>query len=774
MSYRGQPLKRFEDARLLLGQGSYVADIQLPGMLHAAVVRSPHAHALLKSVDVSAARSLPGVVTVITGEDTTGVVGDVPTRSMTEGWVVSGMKPIEQPVLAWGKVCYVGQPVAIVVAQDPFIARDGAELVVPDYEPLPAHVDPLEAMKDGATPIHQELGTNLGLRIYNEGGDLDAAFAQADHVVRQRYVVQRLSPVTMETKGVVAHYQPSEDLLTVWNSTQSPHRMRVHLAELFDRPENSFRVIAPDVGGGFGEKGCLFPEDISIPYLSLTLASPVKWIEDRQENMLAFHGRGHTVDVEAAVKKDGTILGLRVRIVADLGAYFLLSTPSVPYLAGHRVAGPYKTPAMSVEVLGVITNKPSTGAYRGAGGPESAFCMERTVDLIAQDLELDPAEVRRINLIPPDAFPYKTPTGVTYDSGSYEEGLDRVLELSEYSAWRERARLPKGPGEPLIGVGLATVVKAGGAHGDIRTESARVTIDSSGQITAYTGVSPHGQGTETSFAQIAADDLGVTPPEVQFLHSDTAVFPTGGGTAASRGTVVGGSALYVALQDAKQKLTHIASNLLECSQEDVTLQDGRAFNRHQPDQSVSFRRVAAAAYNEELLPDGVEPGLDFNTTYTLPENPYAFGAHVVVVEVSQDTGEVKILRYVGVHDSGPVINPLIYEGQVHGAIAQGIGQALTEGMVYSPEGQPLTGSLMDYAVPIASEMPDLILGGMETPSPVTPHGSKGVGELPTVAAPAAVANAVMDALSSLGVRHIDTPLTPEKIWRSIQEHQRGN
>jgi aerobic carbon-monoxide dehydrogenase large subunit len=767
MRYSGQPLKRFEDPRLLTGKGSFVDDIQLPDMLHAAVLRSPHAHARLRAIDVSAARSCPGVVAVLTGADIAGVLEDVPTRAMVGGWEVDEMKPVEQPVLARGKVCYVGQPVAIVVAQDRYLARDAVERIQVDYEPLPPVVDPHEAMREQATPIHPEVGTNVGLRIYHEGGDLQAAFAEADRVIQQRYHVQRLAPVPLETRGVAAHYQPQEDFLTVWNSTQAPHRVRRYLAQLLNRPESRMRVIAPDVGGGFGEKGCMFPEDVAIPYLSLILRRPVKWVADRQENMLTFHGRGHTVDVEAAVKQDGSILGMRVRIVADLGAYFLLSTPAVPFLAGHRIAGPYKTPAMRVEVLGVLTNKPPTGAYRGAGGPEAAFCMERTVDLIAKDLNLDPAEVRRKNFIAPDAFPYQTPTGLTYDSGDYARGLDRALELAEYSRWRERARQRGHAAERLIGLGLATVVKASGAYGDYRTDSAQVTIAPSGHVAAYTGVSPHGQGSETTFAQIVADELGVRPAEVQVVHGDTARFPFGGGTGASRGLTVGGSALYAVLQEARQKLARIASHLLQCPADNIAFQEGHLFNRRSPRQTMTFAEVAAAAYDERLLPPGVEEGLEFSGTYTLPGNPYAYGAHVAVVEVDRDSGEVGFLKYVAVHDCGRIINPKLVEGQMYGGIAQGIGQALTEGMVYTPEGQPLTGSLLDYAVPKAMALPDLILETMETPSPTNPMGVKGIGELPTVAAPVAIANAILDALSHIGVRHIDTPLTTEKIWRAL-------
>jgi len=666
----------------------------------------------------------------------------------------------------------VGQTVAVAVAEAPYVARDSVELMQVDYEPLQPILDPLEAAAENATPLHEETGTNIIMRKSHDrqGTGLDEAFAQADRVVRQQYIVQRLAPLPLETRCCVAYYQPQEDFLTVWASTQSAHRYRRLLAGHLNRSQDTVRVIAPDVGGGYGEKGGLFPEDIAVAYLSVSLGRPINWVADRQENMLTFHGRGHTADVEVAVKNDGTILGLRLRNVVDAGAFCANSTTTPPYTSSHRIMGPYKTPAARVEVLGVTTNKGPTGAYRGAGGPESAFCMERTMDLVARDLGLDPVDVRRKNFIPPDAFPYETATGLTYDSGDYEKSLDRALELSDYYSWREQARQSVTTAGPLIGVGVATVVKMAGAAGESRTEDGWIKIEPSGKVTARTGVSPHGQGSDICFAQIVADQLGVSPYDVEVLHGDTDVVPSGAGTGATRGMVVGGSAMHVAGQKARQKLSRIAAHLLSCPAEDIVLEDGRVYNRRDVGRVISFSEVASAAYNEELLPPDVEVGLDFQDRFTLGVpyyNPHSFAAHVVVVEVDRDTGNVKILKYVAVHDCGTVINPLIVEGQVHGAIAPGIGQALTEGMVYDADGQPLSGSLMDYAVPMAGTTPEFITDTVETPSPLTPTGAKGVGELPTVAAPAAVANAVMDALSRVGVRHIDTPLTPEKVWRAI-------
>ena len=775
MRYTGQPLKRLEDPRLVMGHGSFVDDLQLPDMLHARVLRSPHAHARLRSIESAAVRQIPGVVAVLTGRDLAGVLPNLPSRAMAGEWQVDEVHAPEHPVLAHDKVCYVGQPVAVVVARDRYVARDAVDLMQVEYDPLPPILDPFEAAREDAVPIHAHLGTNIALRICHDrqGHALDTAFARADRIVQQRYEVQRLAPVPLETRGVVAHYQAQDDLLTLWASTQGPHRVRRQLAQLLNRPESRVRVIAPDVGGGFGEKGGAFPEDVAIAYLAVTLGQPIKWVADRQENMLGFHGRGHSVDVEAAVQNDGLLLGIRLRIVADAGAYFGNSTPGPPYRASHRIIGPYKTPAARVEVLGVITNKPPTGAYRGAGGPEAAFCMERTMDLIAQELDLDPAEVRRKNFIAPEAFPYLTPTGLTYDSGNYAKALDRALELADYASWRDRARRRPHPQAPYIGIGLATVIKMSGGSGESRAEEAWITVEPSGQIVARTGVSPHGQGSVTAFAQIVADALGVTPADVRVLHGDTAVVPSGGGTGSTRGTVVGGSALYVVAQQARAALSQSAAAVLHCAAEDVDLQEGRVFNRQHPAHAITFAELAATVCQAHQAPQAPEVGLQFSGHFVLGapyQNPHAFSAHVAVVEVAPDTGAVAIVRYVAVHDCGRIINPLLVQGQVHGGIVQGIGQALCEGMVYSPEGQPLTGSLLDYALPRAAGLPALCTDTVETPSPMNPLGSKGVGELPTVAAPAAVANAVLDALAGCGVRHIDTPLTPEKIWRAIAAH----
>jgi carbon-monoxide dehydrogenase large subunit len=779
MRHVGQAMKRFEDPRLVTGNGVFVGDLTLPDMLHATVARSQHAHARLRRVDVAAARAVPGVVAVLTGVDIAGVLPGIPTRAMTGERAVDVLHAPEYPLLAQDKVCYVGQPMAVVVAHDPYVARDAVELITVDYEPLVPVLDAAAAARDEAPVIHAAMGTNVAMRLRQRAGDLEGAWAQADHVIRQRYVVQRVVPAPLETRGVLARYQPQEDLLTVWNATQAPHRVKHFLVDLLQRSEQTVRVIAPDVGGSFGVKDCLFPEDVLMPHLAVRLRRPVKWIEERRENMLAYHGRGHSLDIEAAVRRDGVLLGIRVHVVADIGAYFLLTTPSAPFNVCRRIIGPYHIPAISIELVGVLTNKTPTGAYRGTGSPEAAFCIERTMDLIAHDLGLDPAEVRRRNFIPPDAFPYQAVTGLTYDSGDYARGLEQALELLDYPYWRARARQQQ-PDEPLIGIGLATFVKSSGAAGDHRVESAEVTITPAGDILVYTGISPHGQGSETSFAQIVADELGVHPAQVRVRHSDTALFPVGEGTSASRGLIVGGSAVYTVVQEARQHLAHVAAEQLACPAEAIAFQNGLALNRHQPEQHLTLAQLVAATsrrahgtgQGRAKMPcaDAVAPerGLVFSGTYTLPAAPFSFGAHAVVVEVSRETGQVTIRRYVGVHDCGRIVNPRLVEGQIIGGIAQGLGQALMEDVVYSPEGQPLTGSLLDYALPKAHDVPPLLLETLEVPSPTNPLGAKGIGSVSTVPAPAAVANAVLDALAGFGVRHLDTPLSAEKIWRAMQ------
>jgi carbon-monoxide dehydrogenase large subunit len=764
MAYIGRPLKRFEDPQLIQGQGQFVDDLPFTDALHAVVLRSPHAHAQLVSIDTSAARHLPGVVTVLTAADLTGVVGTIPRRYVPE---LEGVQVPEHPVLAREKVCYVGQPVAMVVAHNPATARDAVDLLQVAYDPLPPLVDVRMAAADH-TLLHEAFGSNVAMRIRLARGDLQAAWVQADRIVRGSYEVPRLSAAPLECRGVVAQYDRAEQCLTLWTSTQVPHKVRQFLLQTFRQPPRELRIITPDVGGGFGQKVDVWPEEALCGYLAMRLGRPVKWIETRRENLLAYHGRGYCCDVEAAVQRDGTILGMRFFLLADLGAYFLNATPGPPVNAAQRVAGPYAIEVMQVECLGVLTTKPSTGPYRGAGGPEGAYFMERMIDDIARALELDPAVVRRRNFVAANAFPYTTATGLHYDSGDYGRAFERALELADYDELRQ-AQQTRGADQPLLGIGLATVVKASGGRGDMRRSLARIRVEPDGQVSISTEVSPHGQGTATTFAQIAADVLGIRPDQVRVLHGDTAMLPWGQGTFASRGMSVGGSAVYDGLRQARQKLALVAAHLLECAPQDIAFEAGQVYNRRGPEQTIPFAEVAAAAPRHASRPPETEAGLEFDVDYVLPDNPYGFGAHVAVVEVDRDSGEVYVLRYVAVHDCGRIVNPRLLEGQIYGAIAQGVGQALSEGMHYSPQGQPLTGSFMDYAIPHAGDMFPLRLDYLETLSPTNALGLKGVGELPTVASPVALVNAVCDALAGTGARHLDAPLTAARIWQAMRQ-----
>jgi carbon-monoxide dehydrogenase large subunit len=753
--YIGRSLKRFEDPRLLVGEGQFIDDMQLPDMLHAVVVRSTHAHARLVSVDAEPVRRQPGVITVLTARQLTGKVRDIPRRVIDD---LSGVELPEHPVLAGDRVCYVGQPVAIVVAESRALAEDAAEQIEMAYEPLPPVVDLRAASEDGATLVHGAMGTNVALQLRLGRGDVDAAFAAADHIVRGRYEVPRLSAAPMEGRGLIAQYQPQEEHLTLWTSTQVAFKVKRFLAQTLIEAPRQLRVITPDVGGGFGQKVELWPEDVACSYLAITLQRPIKWIETRRENLLAYHGRGYCGDMEAAVTSDGRILGMRCRILADLGAYSLNATPGPPVNAAKRVAGPYDIADVDVECLGIVTNKPPTGPYRGAGGPEGAFFMERTVDLIARQLDLDPAAVRRRNFIASDAFPYTTGTGLTYDSGQFEAVFARALELADYEGMRRRQR-ERREGEPRLGIGMATVVKASGGQGEMRQSNARVRVEPTGEVIVYTEVSPHGQGTETTFSQIVADTLGVEPERVRVRHGDTDMLPWGQGTFASRGLSVGGSAVYEALQQVRQNLAHVAAEHLDCTPQDIDFRDGQLVNTQRPTRRMAFETATAASSS----------GLECQVEFDLHDNPFGFAAHVVVVEIDPETGALRLLRYAAVHDSGRIINPKLFEGQVYGAIAQGLGQALGEGMHYSADGQPLTGSFLDYVMPRAKVLLPLHVETMETPSPTNPLGLKGVGELPTVACPVAVVNAVLDALSDTQVRHLDAPLTQEKIWRAMHQ-----
>jgi len=758
----GTPVKRREDPKLITGHGTFIDDITLPGTLYMAVVRSPHAHARIRRVDASAARAMPGVVAVITAEEAKDTIPPFPPNP--------GPKQPPRYLIAREKVRTVGEAVAVVLAEERYLAYDAAEAIAVEYEPLPAVVDPEAAMAPDAPQLWEDFPGNTLIRDMPFGsGDVEAAFAQADVIIRQRMTCTRLAPAAIETRGVVAAYDPWQRRLTVWSTTQAPHRMRWVLARLTGLPASHIRVIAPEMGGGFGAKGNTYNEEALACLLTMRLGRPVKWIETRSESFSSTqHGRGQIGYIELAAKRDGTILGMKLRVIADLGHTCNMVTTGPPNQTVRLSNNVYRLGAAQVLLTEVFTNKPPTGPYRGAGRPEAVYFMERAVDLLARELNMDPVEVRRKNLIPANAFPYKTVTGLTYDSGNYEGALTKLLQNVNYEELKRQRDAARAQGR-LVGIGLSCFVEStGGLVGG--WEYASVRVDRTGAVTIVTGTSAHGQGHETSYAQLAAEVLGVPMDNVTVYEGDTGIVPEGVGTMGSRSMVMGGSAVYLALRKIEDKMRRIAADMLDASPEDLRFRDGRIEPVDAPERGVSFAQVAARAYSEAV--GGVEPGLEGQVFYRSEGTTYPFGAYLAMVEVDRETGEVKLLRFDGVDDCGPVINPLLVAGQVHGGIAQGVGQALLEEVVYDEEnGQLLTGTFLDYALPTAETMPRLNLDHTVTPSPLSPLGLKGVGEAGTIGSVPAIANAVMDALAPLGIRHLDLPLTPHKVWRAIQEAQ---
>lgn len=761
----GKSIKRREDPRLITGTATYVDDIQMPGMHHAVIVRSPHAAAKILGINVKPALDLPGVVAVFTGEDTKDV-GPVPC-----GASLPGLRVPHHHILARDRVYFVGHPVAVVVATDRYIARDAADLVEVDYEPLPAVADPEKALAPGAPAVHPEWPDNVAFTYHQEGGDADKAFTEADVVVKQRIVSQRLIPSAMETRGVVADWRPGDKTLTVYDSTQIPHLLRTLLAGALGIPENRLRVVAPEVGGGFGSKLNVYAEDILMGFVAMRIGKPVKWIESRRENfMCTIHGRGHVDYYEIAAKRDGTVLGMKLKLIQDLGAYHQLLTPAIPTLSVLMMPGLYRFKNIKADIVGVFTNCVPTDAYRGAGRPEATHGVERMMDILAAELNMDPAEIRLRNFPEPEEFPFATATGLTYDSGDYAAPLKKALEIIDYPRLRAEQRLARDSGK-LIGIGISTygeicafgpspATPAGG------WESATVKIEPSGKVTVMTGASPHGQGEETTFAQIAADELGVSIDDVLVLHGDTSVVQYGIGTFGSRATAVGGTAVYFALQELKEKIKRFGAMLLES--DDVSVANGLCVcNR--TGNTKTLAEIAGASYRAMKLPPNTQPGLVSTHFWEPPNFAFPFGAHIVVTEVDRDTGDIAIKRYVAVDDCGRIINPLLVAGQVHGGVVQGIGQALCEQAVYDENGQLITGEFTDYAAPRATMVPWIETDHTVTPSPVNPLGVKGVGEAGTIGASPAVVNSVVDALKPIGIRHIDMPMTPEKIWSIVNK-----
>ena len=762
----GAPIKRRDDPRLIQGLAHYVDDFSPPGTLHMAVVRSPYGHAAIRSLDASKAKAAEGVVAVYTHEDTK-TIGPVPV-----GGLVPDAKVPEQPVLADGKALFAGEPVAVVVARTRYGARDAAELVEVDYEPLDAVVDLERALDADAPKVHEAYESNEAFKWGISGGDVEAGFREADVVVKERITNARVAPLALEPRGVLAHYLPGEDKMTLWTSTQVPHKVRTLVAGQIGMPENRMRVIAPEVGGGFGSKLNIYREEALAAYVSRDLGLPVKWIESRSENfMTTIHGRGQVGQVEMGLKKDGSITAFRYDVLADCGAYYQLLTVAIFTLTGLMLPGPYKIENIEMSATGVFTNKVATDAYRGAGRPEATYILERMMDIAARELDMDPVEIRRRNFPDKGEFPFNTSAGLTYDSGDYHAALDRALEAADYPAMRARQEEARKEGRHL-GIGLSTYVEICGmgpsaALGGQGWESARVRVEPTGKATVFSGASPHGQGQQTSFAQIVADGLGIDAEDVTVIHGDTDVVPYGVGTFGSRGTVVGGSAVVYARDKVRGKMAKFAALKLEADPKDIDFEGGKVFVRGAPEKSAGFVDIAQMAYSAIELPEDTEPGLE-ETHFFEPSNfTFPFGAHIVLAEVDPETGDVEILRYVAVDDVGNMINPLLVHGQIHGGIAQGTGQALEEEMIYGEGGQPLNASLMHYALPKANRLPRFELLHTTTPTDVNPLGAKGVGEAGTIGSTPAVVNAVLDALAPFGVRHIDMPLRPERVWRAV-------
>jgi aerobic carbon-monoxide dehydrogenase large subunit len=766
--YFGRAMKRVEDPRLLKGIATYVDDLKLPSMLHAEFVRSPHAHAKINSINTDSAKKLRGVVGIFAGADVNGKLGTIPCATPLPGGKTPG-----HTVLANDRVYFVGHPVAVVVAETRAIARDALDLIEVDYDPLPAVVDPEKALEKGSPLTHPELGTNVAFTWSLPGGDVESAFKEADKVLKVRMIHPRLTPMALEPRGCLASWHAGDSALTLWTSTQIPHLVRTLLPGLIGIPENKLRVVAPEVGGGFGSKLNLYAEEVVISHLAIHLNRPIKWIEGRRENAAAtIHGRDQIGDHEIAIRNDGTVLATRYKAIVDVGSYCQLLTPAIPTLTGIMLCGCYKLKAAHMEVTGVHTNKMSTDAYRGAGRPEAAYIIERIMDLVASELGLDPVQVRLRNMPEPTEFPFQTATGLQYDSGNYQAAFDKARQLAGWSKLLQERDAARKAGR-LFGIGLSTYVEIC-ALGPSKTMAAGgwewgcVRIEISGKVTVITGATPHGQGQETSFAQIAADRLGIPIEDIVVLRGDTATAHFGRDTYGSRATALGGTAIAMSIDKIIEKTKTLAAALLQSSPEEIVFEDGKFFVSGQEEKAVRWGQLASEAYVAKNLPPGFEPGLEASSFFEPPNCTFPFGTHVVAVEVDRDTGQVKILKYVAVDDCGKQVNPLLVEGQVQGGIAQSIGAALMEQTIYDENGQLLTGEFMDYAIPRATDIPDYVLGSTETPSSSNPLGVKGVGEAGTIGATPAIANAVIDALSPLGIRHLDLPFTPERVWRAIQ------
>ena len=780
--YVGASIKRREDPRFIQGKGRYVANLQLPGMVHVAIKRSPHAHARITGMDTSAASSMEGVLAVFTGQD----FKDGDCGSLPCGWLVPDTKVPDRPVVVIDRVCHVGDSVAVVVAEDPYVAADAVEAIEVDYDPLPTVVDARGATDEGAPRVHDEIEDNVSYHwALGDREACDKAFAEADEVVELELVNQRLIPTAMEPRAAAAQWDAASEEMTLWTTSQNPHPIRLLLSAFTLKiPESRLRVISPDVGGGFGSKIFHYPEEVIVPWVAREIGRPVRWVATRTESQMTdSQGRDHVTVAKLAVQSDGTFTGLDVETWANQGAYLSTFAPLIPTaLYITLLSGNYKMPGVFGKVHGTLTNTVPVDAYRGAGRPEAAYLVERLVDLAAARLGRDPLELRRQNAIPKEDFPYQTPVAFQYDSGDYDRLMQTAADRADYAAMRAAQAEARAAGK-LRGVGVVCCIEASGpapsaVAGALGSavgfwESGEIRVHPTGQVSVFTGSHSHGQGHETTFAQVAAEELGVPMESVEVVHGDTGRVNFGMGTYGSRSACVGGSALVRSAEKVRAKVLKLGAHLLEAAEEDVVYdrEAGRVHVKGSPDRGKDFGELAFAAYTAHSLPEGMEPGLNFVSFYDPANFTFPASSHICEVEVCPESWEVSILRYVAVDDVGKVINPMIVEGQIQGGVVQGVGQALTEIGVYSDDGQLLSGTLLEYAVPRADLLPGIEVDRIETPSPHNPLGVKGAGEMGTIAATPVVANAVMDALAPLGVTHMELPLTPERIWRAVQAAQ---
>jgi carbon-monoxide dehydrogenase large subunit len=758
----GLPLKRIEDPKLVTGSARYIDDIKLSGSLHAAFVRSAYAHAKILKIDVSHALECAGVKWIITGNDIKNVknmptIDDEPEKKATP-----------RPVLAIEEVNYVGEPLAVVLAEDVYSAEDAAEMIDVRYEPLEVVEDSESALKPDSPRVHDYLENNVAYHVVHEVGDVEKAFREADEVIKVEFLNQRVAPVSLEPRGIIASHDVGNDALTIWASIQDPHGYRSSIADILNIHESRIRLIVPEVGGAFGAKIAPYPEDVAVAYASMKLKRPIKWIESRRENLLATtHGRGQKQYAEIAVKRDGRILALKVKIIADCGAYNNYSTVEIPETTYKMVPGAYDIAAYRAELFCVFTNKVNQEAYRGAGRPEACYLIERIINIVARKLKLDPVKIRQINYIKKERFPFKSVGGYIYDSGDYEGNLRKALEFSDYERLKHEQREAREKGR-LLGIGLVTWIEVCG-FGPDAPQTAAITVTKNGDVIIALGGHPHGQGHATPFLQIVADEFGIDTSRISVISGDTGLLPWSSVTAGSRSGALTGSAVLLSARKIKEKMSKIAAHLLDVKNVEMNFEGGKVFSAGSPNKSVEFTRVARAAYQPERLPAGMEPTLFEYTAFVPSNNVFPFGTHIAIVEVDKETGAVKLLKYYATDDCGRVLNPLIVEGQVHGGIVQGIGQAILEQVIYDKNGQNLTSTLADYAMPSAELIPEIRWTRTETLTYSNPLGVKGIGEAGAIASTPVIVNAIEDALAPYDIIIDRMPLRSDYIKSLIKD-----